>query len=83
MQNNFDKQKLLSALINSSGGKINQKDIEKAKSGDMSGLMSALSKEDAEMLKSALSNKAAAQKILSSKQAQDILNSFKGKNKNG
>ncbi len=80
---NIDKKKLLNAIISSGDKKINREDIERAQSGDMSGLLSSLKAEDRERIKQALNDKDAAKKILSSKEGREILKSFLGGKKNG
>ncbi len=75
--NNIDKEKLIDSVISSSGGKIDNKAIEAAKSGDMSGLMSTLSDEEKRKLSGAL-NSGNLQKILSSDDAKAIINKFFG-----
>lgn len=83
MNGNFDQNKLFNEIVKKTGGKINESSINKAKKGDMSDILSALPKEERETLKKALSDKEAAKKILSSKKAQDILNSFLRDKNNG
>lgn len=81
---NVDPDVLAKKIISSSGGKIDASAVKRAKEGDMSGLMSSLSQEDRARLKSALSDKAAAQKILNSEAAKRILSSLlKDGSKNG
>ena len=82
-ENNFDMKKLTDEIIKKSGGKINQSGIDKAKSGDISAIVSALPEKEREKLKALLNDKSAAQKILGSKKAQEILNSITKKNNNG
>ncbi len=75
--NNIDKEKLIDSVISSSGGKIDNKAIESAKSGDMSGLISALNDEEKDKLNKAL-NSGNIKKILSSDDAKMLLNKFFG-----
>ena len=72
----IDKQKLLNAILNSSGSKINQNAINRARAGDVSGLTAGLDKQSKEMLNAALSDKRKAKEILSSKEAKDIIKKF-------
>ncbi len=83
MSENFDKEKLTKKIIEQSGGKINNDSINKAKKGDFSAIFSALDKNSQRKLKEALNNKNAAEKLLGSKQAKEILNSFLKKDNNG
>lgn len=81
---NVDPDFLAKKIISSSGGKIDANAVKRAKAGDVSGLMSSLSAEDRAKLKTALSDKAAAQKILNSEAAKQLLSSLlKDGNKNG
>ena len=75
---NIDKQKLLSAILNSSGAKINQNSLDRAQKGDMSGIMSSLNEQDRKKLSAALSDKNKAKEILSSSEAKAILKNFLG-----
>lgn len=61
-------------LIKETGGKLNDRDIEKLKSGNLSSVKNLLSKEEKQMLLSLLKDKSAAKKILDSPQVRDILN---------
>ena len=80
---NIDKQKLLNAIVNASGKKINKNAVNSAKSGDVSALVDTLDAEDRKKLRMALSDKNEARKILSSKSAKEILKSFTGGNNHG
>lgn len=81
--NNFDIDKLTRALLNSSGGKIKQSDIERLKKGDASALFGALSESDRNNLKKALSNGEYKNKVLNSEKAKNIMNNLKKGNGNG
>ncbi len=70
---NVNKQKLINSIINASNGKVSNNSIEKAAKGDLSDLISSLDKESQEKLRLALSNKQAAQQILSSDAAKQLL----------
>ena len=70
-------------IIKSSGGKIDQNALEKAKqTGDASGLVNSLSDQDKQKLNQILSDKAELEKVLKSPQAQMLLKMFNG-GKNG
>ncbi len=71
--NNFNKEKIINAIIASSGGKINRNTAEKAASGNTNALLSSLSTEDRNQLQALLSDKAATQKLLSSDAARQLL----------
>lgn len=70
---NVNKQKLINSIINASNGKISNNSVEKAANGDLSDLISSLDKDSQEKLRQALSNKQAAQQILSSDAAKQLL----------
>ena len=80
---NIDKQKLLSAIMNSSGTKINKSSLDRAQKGDISGIMSSLGEQDRKMLSAALEDKNKAKEILSSKEAKAILKNLLGGKGNG
>lgn len=82
-ENNIDKQKLINAIVNSSGSKINKNAIENAKKGDISGLTSGLDEENKKMLSKALNNKDKAREILASKEAKEIIKKLLGGKGNG
>lgn len=75
---NIDKQKLLSAILSSSGAKINKNSLDRAQKGDMSGIMSSFNEQDRKKLSAALSDKNKAKEILASKEAKDILKNLLG-----
>lgn len=70
---NIDKQKLLNAILNSSGSKINQNAINRAKAGDVSGLTAGLDEQSKQALSAALKDQKKAAEILSSKEAKEII----------
>lgn len=70
---NIDKQKLLNAILNSSGSKINQNAINRAKAGDISGLTAGLDEQSKQALAAALKDQKKAAEILSSKEAKEII----------
>lgn len=71
---NIDEQKLRAAL----SGLQNSGLLASAlKQKDMNGVMSALPAADAEQLKKILSDKAAMEKLLSSREAQNLLKALK------
>ena len=80
---NIDKNKILSAIINSGDKKINRKDVERAGKGDISGLLGSLDTQDRKKLQEALNDKEKARKILASKEGREILKSFLGGKQNG
>ena len=80
---NISKQKLLSAILNASGKKINKNAVERAAGGDISALASGLDEENRRMLNEALSDKNKAKEILSSKEAREILKKLSGGGGNG
>ena len=75
---NPDNSKLYDAIISSSKGKIDKNAIEKAKKGDLNGVLSSLPKEDAQKLKEALSDKEKTRQLLSSDAAKALINMFLG-----
>lgn len=81
--NNIDKNRLLNAIVNAQGTKINKNAVERAKSGDVSGLLGSLDKENREKLESALADKNKAREILASKEAKEIMKKFLGGKHNG
>lgn len=83
MNGNFDIDKLASGIMRSSGGKITGRDIDRLKKGDLSAVLSALSEEDRAKLRNALGNKSVSDKVLSSKEAENIMKNIKGNGNNG
>ena len=79
MGENIDKAKLLNAILNASGSKINKNAIKKAEGGDISALASGLDEQGRQQLYEALNNRDKAKEILSSKQARDIIKKLAGK----
>ena len=79
--NNIDKGKLISAILASSGGKIDKDSLESATKGDMSALFSSLSQEDRSKLQDALSDESKAKQLLSSSAAQKLLSQLFGDGK--
>lgn len=75
MENNIDKNKLFESLSN--GGNISKSAINNAKNGNLDLLINALPENERQKLKNALNNKQLAQKILNSKEAQQIMRSLK------
>lgn len=77
MNNNIDKQKLLNAIIASSGGKINKENLAGAVNNkDVSSLMQNLSPEDKQKISSVLANKSSLASALNSAEAKAILKSL-------
>ena len=54
---NIKSEKLINAILNANGAKINRNDIEKAKKGDISGLTASLDGESRQKLNAALQSK--------------------------
>lgn len=83
--NEIDKQKLMDAVISSSGGKIDKKTLmEAAKEKNIDPLLQNLSAADKEKLKSVMSDKKSMEAVLNSPQAKALLKAFlKGGGKNG
>lgn len=79
----IDREKLTDAVLSSAGGRLTRAEINQAKSGDLSGLMAALTPEDREKLQKALSDKSALAQILSGDAARKILEQLSGGKKNG
>lgn len=81
----IDKQKLLKALLASSGGKLNQNAINGAiNNNDTGALLNSLSDEDRQKLNRVMSDKKSLEQTLNSPQAQAILKSIlKGGGSNG
>lgn len=81
--NNIDKQKLIEAIISSTGGKIDSQRInDAASSGDISSLISALPEEDKRKLNAALSDQNSIRQLLQSPQARALLSAFMKGGKN-
>lgn len=83
--NNIDKQKLMDAIISSSGGKIDRESLNGAVNRkDVSSLLGSLSPEDRKKLNSVLSNKENLAAALNSREARSLLKNFlKGGGQNG
>ena len=83
--NEIDKQKLIDAVVSSSGGKIDKKSVSGAMSGKgIEPLLKNLSAEDKEKLNRVMSDKKSMETVLNSPQAKAILKTFlKGEGKNG
>lgn len=81
----IDKEKLMDAVISSSGGKIDKKMLtDAAKDKNIDPLIKNLSSEDREKLKSVMSDKKSMEAVLNSPQAKALLKAFlKGGGKNG
>lgn len=74
--NDIDKQRLIDALLSSSGGKLSRGSINRAADGkDITPLVNSLSPEDREKLNRVMSDKESMEKLLKSPQAQLILKS--------
>mgnify|MGYP004463122027 FL=1 len=74
--NDIDKQRLIDALLSSSGGKLSRDSINRAADGkDITPLVNSLSPEDREKLNRVMSDKESMEKLLKSPQAQLILKS--------
>lgn len=85
MNNNLDKQKLINAVLASSGGKINRETLTNAVgSGDVSSIMNNMSPEDKQKLSSILASKGGIAAALASDEAKAIIKSLlKGGGNNG
>lgn len=81
----IDKQRLLKALLASSGGKLNPNAINDAvNSNDTGTLLNSLSAEDRQKINRVMSDKKSLEQTLKSPEAQVILKSIlKGGGKNG
>ena len=81
----IDKEKLMDAVISSSGGKIDKKTLSQAaKEKNIDPLLQNLSAADKEKLKSVMSDKKSMEAVLNSPKAQALLKTFlKGGGKNG
>ena len=74
--NDINKQRLINALLSSSGGKLSRDSINRAADGkDITPLVNSLSPEDREKLNRVMSDKESMEKLLKSPQAQLILKS--------
>ncbi len=74
--NDINKQRLIDALLSSSGGKLSRDSISRAADGkDITPLVNSLSPEDREKLNRVMSDKESMEKLLKSPQAQLILKS--------
>ena len=75
--NDINKQRLIDALLSSSGGKLSRDSINRAADGkDITPLVNSLSPEDREKLNRVMSDKESMEKLLKSPQAQLILKSL-------
>ena len=75
-KNDINKQRLIDALLSSSGGKLSRDSINRAADGkDITPLVNSLSPEDREKLNRVMSDKESMEKLLKSPQAQLILKS--------
>ena len=83
--NKIDEEKLMDAVISSSGGKIDKKTLSGAvERKNIDPLLKNLSDKDREKLKSVLSDKKSIEAALNSPQAKALLKAFlKGGGKNG
>ena len=83
--NEIDKQKLMDAVISSSGDSIDKESLAGAVNNkNVAPLINKLSAEDKEKLSKVMSNKESMEAVLKSPQAQAILRTFlKGGGKNG
>lgn len=75
MSNEIDKQRLFDAIgdVSQENGMNGAKMKDALKNGDLSGVMSSLSPEGAQQLKTVLNDKEAAKKLLSSPEALKIM----------
>ena len=81
--NDINKQRLIDALLSSSGGKLSRDTINRvADSKDASSLINSLSPEDRERLNKVMSDKESMERLLKSPQAQLILKSVLKDGKN-
>lgn len=80
---NIDKNALLNAILSAGGGKINQNAVDRAKKGDVSGIVDSLDEENKRKIKSALNDREKLREILASKQAREIFKKFSGGSNNG
>ena len=78
----LDRQKLLSAILNASGTKINKNALEQAKKGDVGALSASLDEQSRKMLGEVMSDKNKMREILNSDAAKEIIKKFSG-DKNG
>ncbi len=85
MNNNIDKQKIIDAIVSSSGGKINRESLAGAVNRkDVSSLLGSLSADDRQKLNSVLSNKESLAEALNSSEARNLIKSLlKGGGHNG
>ncbi|MEE1238385.1 MAG: hypothetical protein UHO61_00475 [Acutalibacteraceae bacterium] len=83
--NKIDKEKLMDAVISSTGGKIDKKTLsEAAKGNNIDALLKNLSGDDREKLKNVMSDKKSMEAALNTPQAKALLKAFlKGGGKNG
>ena len=77
---NLNKQKLLNAILNASGSKINKNTIDRAKSGDVSALSAGLDEQSRKTLFEALKDKDKLRGILASNEAKELIQKFSGNN---
>ena len=81
--NDINRQRLIDALLSSSGGKLSRDTINRAADGkDASSLINSLSPEDRERLNKVMSDKESMERLLKSPQAQLILKSVLKDGKN-
>ncbi len=83
--NEIDKQKLMDAVVSSSGGKIDKKSLSGAMEGkNIEPLIKNLSAEDREKLSRVMSDKQSMEALLNTPQAKALLKAFlKNGGKNG
>lgn len=83
--NEIDKQKLMDAVLSSSGGKIDKQSLAGAiQSKNADALIKNLSPTDREKLNKVMSDKKSMEALLNSPQAKALLKTFlKGGGKNG
>ena len=83
--NEIDKQKLMDAVLSSSGGKIDKQSLAGAiQSKNADALIKNLSPADREKLNKVMSDKKSMEALLNSPQAKALLKTFlKGGGKNG
>ncbi len=80
---NTNNSKFDSTLNKITGGKIDKKTIEAAKSGNTDAVMKSLNDADRKKMQEILADKEKMKKILSSDAAKNIMKILGGDNKNG
>ncbi len=84
MNNQFNQQKMIDAIVAQSGGKIKRDSLTGAlQNRDLSGLLAALSPADRASLSAAMGDRARLREFLQSDRAKELLKTFLNGEKHG